>query len=315
MADRSNWKILLDTPAASPELGVLATAAALTTVIRQMSPRFSVGIFGGWGSGKTTLMKAIRANLDGLPDLISVDFNAWRFEREPLLLVPLLDCIRTALLSWSNPRDAQSAVRTAAARIGRVVKALASGLSGEVGIPGIASVSYDAGKGLSELGSTSDTDGPKSLYVAAFAELERAYREFRDGGVERVVVFVDDLDRCLPAHALEVLESMKLFFDMEGFILVVGLDESVVERAVISRLATPAESGDSLTPKGGEAVHQQLYVPDEDPPGTAARRRPRVAGHALPLRVARDLRSPPGEPDALRDGAQGLSRRRRSAAQ
>jgi hypothetical protein len=43
---------------------------------------------------------------------------------------------------------------------------------------------------------------------------------------------VDDLDRCLPQGALDVLEAMKLFFDLEGFVFVVGLDQSVVERSI-----------------------------------------------------------------------------------
>jgi hypothetical protein len=51
---------------------------------------------------------------------------------------------------------------------------------------------------------------PKSLYVAAFGELQAASRDLADAGVTRIVVFVDDLDRCLPANALDVLESMKL---------------------------------------------------------------------------------------------------------
>ena len=58
----------------------------------------------------------------------------------------------------------------------------------------------------------------QSLYVAAFRELESAFQEFAAGGTTRVVVFVDDLDRCLPASALEVLEAIKLFFDLPGFI-------------------------------------------------------------------------------------------------
>jgi predicted KAP-like P-loop ATPase len=41
--------------------------------------------------------------------------------------------------------------------------------------------------------------------------------------VAKIVIFVDDLDRCLPDNALDVIESMKLFFDLPGFVFVVGL--------------------------------------------------------------------------------------------
>jgi hypothetical protein len=232
-------KILLDAPAVHPALGYDAVAEALATIVNQSEPQFAVGIFGGWGSGKTTLMKAIRQHLVSERGVVVVEFNAWRYEREPLLLVPLLDTVRAALLEWSARRGAETRekLRGVAARIGRVVRALATGLSGEVGLPGAVKVSYDVGRALDAFGAGAEPEKAQSLYLAAFNELREAFAEFAASAVSRVVVFVDDLDRCLPANALDVLESMKLFFDLPGFVFVVGLDEDVVERAVLSRFA------------------------------------------------------------------------------
>ena len=73
-------------------------------------------------------MAAIAGHLRQSEHVVIVDFNAWRFEREPLLLVPLLDTIRDGLLRWSaTTADALGKARTAAGRIGRVVEALAAG--------------------------------------------------------------------------------------------------------------------------------------------------------------------------------------------
>ena len=234
----SGQRILLDSPTAEPALGFGDIARAFATIIEQSEPRFAIGIFGGWGSGKTTLMKAVRACLAS-DSLVVVDFNAWRFEREPQLLVPLLDSVRAALIRWSEPRELETRqkVRAVATRIGRVVRALATGLSAEIGLPGAATVTYDVGTVLDALSPPGEPESAQSLYVAAFQELERAFGEFSDGGVTRVVVFVDDLDRCLPGNALDVLESMKLFFDLPGFVFVVGLDEDVVERAIRAKFA------------------------------------------------------------------------------
>jgi hypothetical protein len=269
MAQPVASKILLDAPCAQPALGFQNIATALATIIAESEPQFAVGVFGGWGSGKTTLMRAIRARLAPRPSLVLVDFNAWRFEREPLLLVPLLDTIRASLVAWSEQRGAETRekVRAVAVRIGRVVRALATGLSGEVGIPGAVKVRYDVGKALDGLGPSGEPGTAQSLYVAAFTELSAAFSQFESGGVTRVVVFVDDLDRCLPANALDVLESMKLFFDLPGFVFVVGLDEDVVERAVLSRFVV----GDGV---GAEA--------DPQPNGNGSR----VAGVAE--RLSRD---------------------------
>ena len=226
-------KILLDTPASSPKLGFDEISGALAHVIAESHPRFAVGIFGGWGSGKTTLMRAISNQLTQA-NVVKVDFNAWRFEREPSLLVPLLDTIRAGLVEWSEQTRTHDGerVRTIAGRVGRVARALATGLKGEVGLPGAAKVSYDVGKALDALTSPADPEQPQALYVAAFGELSDALRDLSSSGVDRVVVFVDDLDRCLPDSALDVLESIKLFFDLPGFVFVVGLDEEAVDRAV-----------------------------------------------------------------------------------
>jgi predicted KAP-like P-loop ATPase len=64
----------------------------------ESSPQFAIGIFGGWGSGKTTLMRAIEDKLDS-SRAVSVQFSAWRYEKEEHLIVPLLDTIREALVA------------------------------------------------------------------------------------------------------------------------------------------------------------------------------------------------------------------------
>lgn len=247
-------KILLDSPSAEPALDFAQIAKGFGGIITESDPNFAIGIFGGWGSGKTTLMNAIMKELRCHNDVINVDFNAWRFEREPQLLIPLLDTIRLAILAHAtrasaagNGTGAGSAKaatqRDAAVRIGKVVRALATGLSGSVGIPGAVSINYSAKPAIDALRKLSDGRGmpkPESLYVAAFAELQTACKELMDNGVGRIVVFVDDLDRCLPDGALAVLESMKLFFDLPGFIFVVGLDEQVIHQAVRAKFAASA---------------------------------------------------------------------------
>lgn len=143
-------KILLDTPARHPALGFDRTAEALAELLVRSSPRFAMGVFGDLGSGKTTLMSTIKYCLREHANIVTVDFNAWRFEREPQLLVPLLDTIRASVIKWSSKQDTATAeqVRRAASRIGRVVRALAAGLSGDIGLPGAVRVSYDVSKAI-----------------------------------------------------------------------------------------------------------------------------------------------------------------------
>jgi hypothetical protein len=264
-------KILIDDPAKKPTLRVQEAAAALAGIIRVSDPRFAVGIFGGWGLGKTTLMRAVLSKLqeEDKDKVLTVEFNAWRFEREPVLLIPLLDEIRAAVADRAVAPDASQGQKLggAAKRIGTVVRALAKGFSGSVGIPGAITVNYDAGAGLAAVEELSGNDqemGPKSLYLAAFKELRRAVKELKAAGVDRTVVFIDDLDRCLPANALEVLEAIKLFFDLDGFVFVAGLDESAINRAVQAKyMATPSggEAAGDIPVSGREYAKKIFQIP------------------------------------------------------
>ena len=48
----------------------------------------------------------------------------------------------------------------------------------------------------------------------------------------KLVIFIDDLDRCTPEKALELLESIKTFFDIEGIIYVIGMDPKSIDSII-----------------------------------------------------------------------------------
>jgi predicted ATPase len=274
-------KLLLDLPSRQPELGFPETAHALARLIDQSEPQFAIGLFGGWGSGKTTLMQAIEERLDA-DRVVPVRFSAWRYEKEQHLIVPLLDTVREALLSWSasRPQERERA-RETAKTIGRVMRSILAGMSMTVGVPGAVEVSFDANKALGEhsrglwgrgnplTSRRADDEArvPRSFYHASFGALQSSFATFvrgRQGVQRRIVVFVDDLDRCLPESALQVLESMKLFFDLPGFVFVVGLDQRVVEYVIDVKYARPAEGTDNQPRSrvtGAEYIKKIFQVP------------------------------------------------------
>jgi predicted KAP-like P-loop ATPase len=255
------YKIILDLPSEQPTLAFDQYARAFQEVIEKSSPRFAIGILGGWGSGKTTLMQAIRELLD--KDLvIPVWFTAWRYEKEEHLIIPLLDVVRESLLSWSEKHpDKRKIVQKTASTLGKAVKSLLAGSSLRFGVPAAVNMTLDAGKVLAENRRLNqeelDALLSRSVYHSSFRELSDAFEEFaKDDPKRRIVVFVDDLDRCLPEGALEVLESMKLFFDLPGFVFVVGLDQNIVERLIDSKygktVLKPAQEEIKTDPRTNE---------------------------------------------------------------
>lgn len=274
------FRVLLDDPTDRPRLGFDVYADAFAQIIEHSKPRFAVGIFGDWGSGKTTLMRAIEQRLEPKSELVlPVWFNAWRYEREEHLIVPLLDTLREALVEWSAKQaDEATAARArkAAAMFGRAARAILRGLTIRGGLPGLEAT-LELNKVLEDSGSN---DRPSSFYHAAFRDMQGATEDFvtaEDPGTgdgRRIVVFIDDLDRCLPVNALQVLESMKLFFDLPGFVFVVGLDQAVIERSIEAKY----QAGSPETP--------QLLIErsgDGDDPDTSALRRARRSDHRAPI--------------------------------
>jgi GTPase SAR1 family protein len=234
----AGFKVVVDDPAPAPGLGFGTYATALAQMIMRSRAEFAVGIFGGWGSGKTTLMQAVRERLTD-DSVVAVWFNAWRYEKEPHLIIPLLDVLRDALQHRDKSRTAPWA-RDAAVAVGRASRAMLAGLKLSVdAVPGVK-IDFDPGKVIEDIGK-SKSKGPQSFYHAGFALLSKAITDISGGGARRMVIFVDDLDRCLPASALEMLEAIKLLFGERGCVFVVAFDEEIVNKAIAVEYGAGAE--------------------------------------------------------------------------
>ena len=267
-----DYKIVLDEPSTRPGFGFDRYADALRQIIEGSRPCFVVGIFGGWGSGKTTLMRAVQACLNKERTL-PVYFNAWRYEREQHLVIPLLDCVREALIRWGEENPSfSSQTRKAAAIVGKVLRSLVSGFSIEVGLPGALGTTFNANESLSTArdlnAEEAESKVPRSFYHASFVALKEAFAEF--SGLDfsrRIVVFIDDLDRCLPERVIEMLESIKLFLGIEGFVFVVGLDRGVAEWCVDMRYrkelvyGAQGEEAPAYQIKGRDYVKKIFQIP------------------------------------------------------
>jgi KAP family P-loop domain len=267
--DVAHFRVLLDSPEEKPALGFDGLAKAFAEICASSVPRFAIGMFGGWGSGKTTLMRAIERQLKAERNVFSVWFNAWRYERETDLIVPLLDELRASLAKRAEAdadETGRGLLRRIAARLGQASSALVAGarLKAPMGIP----LEFDT-QAAAEAWQGAGALRPASLYYASFSGIRDAIEDFVgdvNNPARRIVVFVDDLDRCLPESALQVLEGMKLFFDLNGFVFVVGLDQEVIERAIEAKYRRRDHDGvaddqASVPIRGGDYIKKIFQVP------------------------------------------------------
>jgi KAP family P-loop domain len=251
----ASFKVLLDDPDDHPGLGFDGYADAITEIITHSRAEFAVGVFGRWGSGKTTLMRAIARRLAADKKIVPVWFAAWRYEKEPNLILPLIDLLREALENEdTNPA---SLPRKAATLVGQAGQAFLQGLQLSANLPGV-SATFTPGQMIEEIKAGRNGPAALSLYHEGFQMLSEAIEGLSAGG-KRVVIFIDDLDRCMPANALDVLESMKVFFDVEGCVFVVGLDQDIAEKAVAVKYRTG--QGMTVEVDGRDYLKKLFQVP------------------------------------------------------
>lgn len=258
-------------------LGLLPFARVVAGAALGTPGPFTVGVFADWGEGKTSVLRLAKALLDGErkdhPEVVTVWFNAWQYELEEHPIVPLIASIVSAVerREKDDTSGLADATRTGLARISRALRAAAYGFSAraKVKVPGFGEIeSGFVAKEMIEryerLEATGDPLLERSLYYNAFALLEEVVRPRMDAGggsdggespLPKIVVFIDDLDRCLPPQALRLLESMKLALAQPGFVFALGVDRRVLEGFLRKRyqedygLDQYAESGKSYLDK------------------------------------------------------------------
>ena len=235
------------------------TFARLIASPRTRTP-LVIGVSGKWGSGKTTLLRLLRAKLDATdqpwpPDLTRVPFlnnttetaedirrcrtvwfNAWKYADEDALLVALVRAILGEMARGDLNEKFWSAALNKDFPRRDVLATFISAF--KIKFPGVE-IGFDPDK--------TKTETPFATHGAFFDQFSAAFDQLLAVWVhgkldaqkiepERgvLVVFIDDLDRCLPAKTVQVLEAIKLFLDKTGAVFVIGADEDVIRSAVES---------------------------------------------------------------------------------
>jgi len=177
-----------------------------------------LGVFGDWGVGKTSLMHLLREEMDRR-EHATVWFNAWKYHgREDVwkALVRAVYCEVRAQLGFLkfSRKHASSTLKEGGRFLGNKIGELLK--VGPI---------VDEIEGLLKL---------DEIYENAFSDGLSGQIEQLLGGQKgkRLVVFIDDLDRCSPPAIVEVLEALKLYLDIERCVFVLGADEGVVSKVV-----------------------------------------------------------------------------------
>lgn len=229
---------------------------AVTSIVK--SPGLlpaTIGVFGDWGSGKSSLIKMVQKDLEQEEGILCLTFNGWLFEGYDDAKTALMGTILDEIVDHRKLNEkAQAIIKNLSKRIDwfRLLSYVGKkAVTFTVGGP--AALGLSAGADLTSL-LTENLDKIKDMNPEKLKEflkeasgedqnIRRSIRDFHKDFAElleqtkikTLVVFIDDLDRCTPDTIIETLEAIRLFLFAPRTAFILGADERLVRYAVRRR--------------------------------------------------------------------------------
>lgn len=224
----------------------------------------SIGVFGNWGSGKSSLMLLLQQSLHEWEEshqnehniILQVYFNSWQFESYDSTKLTMIESILEALDKDINTRkDVFERADDLLARINFlkvgvfILKKAYDNLTPDwmkKWLPKKDDIDKITGKDKYNNLLEDVTKGNTSKFIATFRELFEDL--VNDMGYKAVIVYVDDLDRCDPKRIIGCLEAVKLFVNVKKTAFVIGADERIIEYAISQHYPIQMKKEDISSP-------------------------------------------------------------------
>jgi predicted KAP-like P-loop ATPase len=202
----------------------------------------TIAIYGTWGTGKTTAMKWLDGLLqewnsslgvktpEGKRKVRTVWFYPWKYHEKEQVWRGLVSevILKSIDVKEMTIERVKKAVKDFGFFLGR---SFTNAVASTTIKTGTAEVDLSAIKEI--LTDFDKTSHPEKAFLNEFEETLRKWiTETISSKKERMVVFIDDLDRCTPDVAFEVLEALKLYLNIKDLVFVIGLDREVIDKVV-----------------------------------------------------------------------------------
>jgi hypothetical protein len=244
------------------DLGYENFVKNLETVILKAKPPFTLGVYGGWGTGKTSIMKQLYFRIGGRlsyfllplskiekqekidvdmqkeikkwkeerkkkrkPDQSAVWFNPWQHQFEKNPVVGLLQEIREHFNFYSKATTEAKKLLTTTVRSGL---GILSGIIKE-----LTMIDVDVDK-IEQYGTRYEAENfdIKSSSQRFRLLFEKAVDQLVGSKKKRLFIFIDDLDRCTDVHIVKLLEGIKLYLSTSNCVFIFGMDQRNVIKAL-----------------------------------------------------------------------------------
>jgi len=218
----------------------------------------SIGVFGNWGAGKSSLLKLIEQKLDADDqEWIIIKFDAWLYQGYDDARTALLEVIASELAKAAAGNDdlVQKAKKLLTrvdlfrafgfvadgvamatgiptggllSRIGAAIQGATDGVQSEEEYKELGNVAKEAYQQAGSLIKPEEKRSPPKQ-IDAFRE---EYGELLEALGKPLVVTIDNLDRCLPTNAIHTLEAIHLFLFLPNTAFIIAADEEMIRSSV-----------------------------------------------------------------------------------
>jgi gamma-glutamyl hercynylcysteine S-oxide synthase len=214
------------------------TLAALMANKENATPLI-MGIHGGWGSGKTTLMKAIKDRLDGEGHTDSrrfrrcktIWYSAWKHGRQDQPLAAVVEAVFKGMAADGFFSLARAKIETATKRIDKslVFQSISRLIAGADISEFFSEWTYREQLGYFDTFQKFYQD---LIWIFLNWRFKLTGQEKPDDKKAALVIFVDDLDRCPQPGIVKLLEAIQLFLNRSGCVFVLAADAGNIEAAL-----------------------------------------------------------------------------------
>ena len=216
-------------------------ADTLTALIanKENATPLIMGIHGSWGSGKTTLMKAIKDRLDGqsLTDTRrfrrckTIWYSAWKHGRQDQPLAAVIEAVFKGMAADGFFSLARAKIETATKRIDKslVFQSISRLIAGADISEFFSEWAYREQLGYFDTFQKFYHD---LIWIFLNWRFKITGQEKPDDKKATLVIFVDDLDRCPRPGIVKLLEAIQLFLDRTGCVFVLAADAGNIGAAL-----------------------------------------------------------------------------------
>lgn len=219
----------------SDTLGLSKHSQALARFIEQTQTPITIGVQGEWGSGKTSLLQAIENKLGANENVKQIWINVWEhslLQSPEESLIGIIQEIISGILSADDNLERKEKIMNAASLV----------FKGALRVGSHVTMGSSGAKMISDLEESKDNNVAELR--SSLNELIKKVCENKTNPYDKIIIYIDDLDRIEPVNAVKILELLKNIFSLDRCVFLLAIDYQVVVKGLKGKFGEQTEENE-----------------------------------------------------------------------